>query len=156
MHKYAIAREAKLLREQLDFMKSLEGEAVDVYLEDVRARIARMGFDLEDVVAAGLHRLGRVSSSTIAIVEREPDFPSLVTDRNWREEALRAIHFRSEYIRWADSTFLRCRLAMPEISSRDMQRVDAIIAYAYEQEGRSLMEAQYPATAPADQFPLDV
>jgi hypothetical protein len=156
MNKYGMAREAKALSLQIELMNSLEPHEVDTFLLDVRARIGQMGLSLEDVIVAGIHRLGRVPSAIVRHVEDEPDFPPLVTDRNWRAEVRELLDRRSDYIRWVDCTFLRCMLVKDEATIPDLARIESLISRALEQEYEMLIAAQGPTSAPDYQLPLEI
>lgn len=151
MHKFGIAREIRAIVEQLQHMKNMSPDDIDAHLEDIRARIDAMGFNLEGVVRTGLIRLGRIPADMMKIVDQELPVVTFVTVHNCFQEIQEALRLRSDLISWPDRTFLNIMQCDPFISSRELARVEQIISDAYVKE--ALAETEWEESRDADAPP---
>lgn len=129
MDRITVAREILDLGDQFDLMKHVPSEHLDVYLQDARARIALLGFTLEDVVRIGIQRLARISNQQMDEARKFWDLAPFVRTSNW-EEAIRTVLLpdRVEFLSWVDRAFLeKMLISYGSITPDQLFRVDAIV-----------------------------
>ncbi|MGN6620833.1 MAG: hypothetical protein ACTHKR_07205 [Sphingomonas sp.] len=139
-------------------MKTMDDMHVPVHLEDIRARLDFMGFTLEDVVKAGLYRLGRVSAKIGRWADQGYYPAAYLTTANWRDGIEDALACFSEDLAWDRRTFLKTLLTHDSITPQELSRANGIIEVMYAQlaaEERE-EEAADKGPPPLDQLNLDV
>lgn len=127
MHPSMMAREANEIVAILDRMKWMDDQHVPIHLEDVRARLDGMGFTLEDVVRAGVYRLGRVTAKIGHWAEVAYRAPVYLTTNNWRDEIQLALEWHEESLDWKHRTFLKCLLTKDELAPHELNYANSLM-----------------------------
>ena len=129
MDKITTAREAIAIGDQFDLMKDVPCDHLDVYLQDVRARLDLLGFTLEDVVRTGVQKLANLSNLDMNEARRFWEPEPFVRTSNW-EEAIRTVLLpdRAEFLSWADRAFVeKMLISYGSITPDELYRVDRIV-----------------------------
>jgi len=126
MHTTMIARLANEIVNVLERTKQVEDHHVPTLLEDVRARLDWMGMDLENVVLAGIYRIGRVSAKMASWAEREYQPQVFLTTANWREKIGETLESHCD-LAWRYRTFLKVLLTQDAITLNDLIYANSIL-----------------------------
>lgn len=160
MHTSMMAHEANEIVTILERTKWMSDQHIPIHLEDVRARLDWMGFTLEDVVKAGIYRLGRVATKFGRWADISYRPPVHLTTDNWRVEIEQALEWHGESLEWKHRTFLKCLLTKGGLAPHElsyanslMSKIWDIITESWEEEEE---EAVGDAPPPNEQMTLDV
>ncbi len=158
MHPSMMAREANQIVAILDRMKCMDDQHIPIHLEDVRARLNWMGFTLEDVVRAGIYRLGRVTAKIGYWAEMAYLPPVYLTTYNWREQIQERLKAHGECLDWKHRTFLKCLLTQKGITPHELTYANSLMEmlYGIAEDDREEEASAFDAPPPNQQKVLDV
>jgi hypothetical protein len=164
MRKIEMARETNAIVAQYYSMLNMPPEEAQVYLEDIRARVDEMGFDLGELIEAGLMRLGGISDAVMAAAVKEPKPYSNVDSASWPMAIEYELRWSADWMTWSQRTFLQRMLCDPFVTAHEMARIEAIISNVRkeqrlqgEEDARALTEAKAAENVPpsTSQFNFD-